>query len=75
MTAERLVEDLCVIGSPKTVAEKLISYQEDITGPFGTLILGLQDWGHNTKAEAESMRLLAEEVRPVLSRASKLKVA
>ncbi len=75
MTAERLVDDLCIIGSPKTVAEKLIAYQEDITGPFGTLILGLQDWGHNHAAEAESMRLLAEEVRPILTRASKLKVA
>lgn len=74
MTVERLIDDLCVIGSPKTVAEKLISYQEDITGPFGTLILGLQDWRHNYAAEKNSMRLLAEEVCPILSRASKLKV-
>ncbi|MES2436198.1 MAG: LLM class flavin-dependent oxidoreductase [Pseudomonadota bacterium] len=75
MTIERLVEDLCVIGSPKTVAEKLISYQEDITGPFGTLILGLQDWRHNFDAEKRSMTMLAEDVRPMLSKASKLKVA
>lgn len=70
MTPERLVEDLCVIGSPKTVAEKLISYQEDITGPFGTLILGLQDWGHHYRAEENSMKLLATKVLPVLNKAS-----
>jgi alkanesulfonate monooxygenase SsuD/methylene tetrahydromethanopterin reductase-like flavin-dependent oxidoreductase (luciferase family) len=75
MTTERLVDDLCVIGSPKTVAEKLISYQEDVTGPFGSLILGLQDWGHNYQAEANSMKLLATDVLPILNRASKLKGA
>ena len=32
MSTERLVEDLCIIGTPKMVAEKLISYQEDVTG-------------------------------------------
>ena len=32
----------------------------------GTLVLGLQDWGHNTAGETRSMELLANEVAPRL---------
>ena len=65
MTTEKLIEDLVVFGSPATVVEKLKAFQE-VTGPFGTLILGLQDWGHNTEKERRSMELLATDVQPHL---------
>lgn len=61
MTTERIVDDLVIHGSPDTVVQKLQAFRE-ITGDFGTLVLGLQDWGHNTEQERRSMELLANEV-------------
>lgn len=63
MTTERIIDDLVIYGSVDTVLEKLRAFQE-VTGPFGTLVLGLQDWGHNTAGETRSMELLANEVAP-----------
>lgn len=65
MTVEKLVDDMVVYGSPDTVVQKLKAFQE-VTGPFGSLILALQDWGHNTDRERKSMELLATDVAPNL---------
>ncbi|MFE4833709.1 LLM class flavin-dependent oxidoreductase [Arthrobacter sp. NPDC056691] len=65
ITVEGLVDDMVIHGSPTTVIEKLKAFQE-VTGPFGTLILALQDWGHNTEQERASMKLLATDVAPHL---------
>jgi alkanesulfonate monooxygenase SsuD/methylene tetrahydromethanopterin reductase-like flavin-dependent oxidoreductase (luciferase family) len=65
VTIEGLVDDLVVIGSPDTVVQKLEAFRETV-GDFGTLILGLQDWGHRAGEERRSMELLATEVLPRL---------
>jgi alkanesulfonate monooxygenase SsuD/methylene tetrahydromethanopterin reductase-like flavin-dependent oxidoreductase (luciferase family) len=65
ITVEGLVEDLVIIGSPDTVVQKLQAFKETV-GDFGTLILGMQDWGHNADKERRSVELLASDVLPKL---------
>ena len=67
VTLDMLLEDLVIYGSPKTVAEKVRAFQEK-TGPFGHLTLAMPDWQYNRAAEENSMRLLATEVLPLLSK-------
>lgn len=69
VTLDMLLEDLVIYGSPKTVAEKVRAFQEK-TGPFGHLTLAMPDWEYNRAAEENSMKLLATEVLPLLSKQS-----
>ena len=68
LTTDKLLEDLVIFGSPKTVAEKVLAFQEK-TGPFGKLVLAMSDWEYNQAGEENSMRLLANEVLPLLNKA------
>jgi len=53
-----------LIGSPKTVAEKLRKVYDDVGG-FGVLLVFCFDYVENPEAWQTSMRLLAEEVLPL----------
>lgn len=68
ITIDMLLDDIVVYGSPKTITEKLVEFRKKV-GPFGTLVLATSDWSKNRSGEEESMRLLASEVQPLLSKA------
>jgi hypothetical protein len=51
----------------KTVAEKVRAFQEK-AGPFGNLVLAMPDWEYNHLGEENSMKLLANEVLPLLNK-------
>jgi alkanesulfonate monooxygenase SsuD/methylene tetrahydromethanopterin reductase-like flavin-dependent oxidoreductase (luciferase family) len=60
------VRDACVIhGSPQTVARKLLELREEI-GHFGTLLYTAHDWVDKVRMK-NSMRLMAEQVMPVVN--------
>lgn len=70
ITTEQLVNSMVIYGSPKTVAEKLIAFREDV-GPFHGLLLAAMDGsGPNRAWEYETMSRLASEVMPALRRAA-----
>src|SRR6185312_6308461 len=63
-TADVIIDECVIHGSPRTVLDKLVALRERV-GPFGTLLqIGL-DWsGPNEAWERDGMRLLAQEVIP-----------
>jgi alkanesulfonate monooxygenase SsuD/methylene tetrahydromethanopterin reductase-like flavin-dependent oxidoreductase (luciferase family) len=63
-TADVIMNECVIHGSPRTVLDKLVALRERV-GPFGTLLqIGL-DWGGPNEAwERDGMRLLAHEVMP-----------
>jgi alkanesulfonate monooxygenase SsuD/methylene tetrahydromethanopterin reductase-like flavin-dependent oxidoreductase (luciferase family) len=68
------VRDACVIhGSPKTVARKLLELREEI-GHFGTLLYAAHDWVDKGRMK-NSMRLMAQEVMPIVNQALATKAA
>ena len=63
-TAEAILTECVIHGSPATVLDKLVALREHV-GPFGTLLMTGLDWsGPNEAWEGEAMRLLAHEVMP-----------
>ena len=65
-TTEDMIEACVISGSPRTVLDRLVALREEV-GPFGHLLMPGLDWsGINAAWEAETMRLLAEEVMPKL---------
>jgi len=73
LTAEK-VRDACVIhGSPDTVAHKILKFRDEI-GHFGTLLYAAHDWQDKT-AMKKSIRLMAEEVMPLVNHAIEAKAA
>ncbi len=67
VTLEYLCDNIWIVGSPDTVARKLATLSDDVSG-FGTLLVIAHEWTPRGAWE-RSMRLLAEEVVPRLSRA------
>lgn len=68
------VRDACVIhGSPETVAAKILEFRESI-GDFGTLLYAAHDW-QDKQAMQNSMRLMANEVMPIINNALSGKAA
>jgi len=67
VTLEYLCDNIWIVGSPDTVARKLATLSDDVGG-FGTLLVIAHEWTPRGAWE-RSMRLLAEEVVPRLSRA------
>jgi alkanesulfonate monooxygenase SsuD/methylene tetrahydromethanopterin reductase-like flavin-dependent oxidoreductase (luciferase family) len=68
VTVEGILESRLIYGSPQTVLDRLVAFR-DTAGPFGSLLFTGVDWGGPNEAwERESMRRLAEEVMPRLSR-------
>jgi alkanesulfonate monooxygenase SsuD/methylene tetrahydromethanopterin reductase-like flavin-dependent oxidoreductase (luciferase family) len=73
LTHEQL-RDACVIhGNPETVARKLLELCEEI-GYFGTLLYTAHDWTDKARMK-NSMRLMAEEVMPLVNQAIGAKAA
>lgn len=69
VTVESMIESMVVYGSSKTVTEKLLAMRSRV-GPFGTVLMASMDGsGINREREWETMRRLANEVRPALARA------
>lgn len=65
--AERVNEALeqqIIVGSAKTVTDKLIAFRDDV-GPFGTLLMTGYDWDDEDLWKG-STRKLAEDVMPVV---------
>jgi len=59
------LEQQIVVGSPKTVLDKLIAFRDDV-GPFGTLLMTGYDWDDEPLWRG-SIHRLAEEVLPKLT--------
>jgi alkanesulfonate monooxygenase SsuD/methylene tetrahydromethanopterin reductase-like flavin-dependent oxidoreductase (luciferase family) len=59
------IEQQIIVGSTKTVTDKLIAFREEV-GPFGTLLMTGYDWDDEALWK-NSIRKLAEEVMPVVS--------
>jgi alkanesulfonate monooxygenase SsuD/methylene tetrahydromethanopterin reductase-like flavin-dependent oxidoreductase (luciferase family) len=66
VTVESIIKASVIYGSPKTVAEKIISLRKR-SGPFGTLLMAALDGsGANLEQERNTMRRLAVDVLPVV---------
>ena len=59
------IEQQIIVGSVKTVTDKLIAFRDSV-GPFGTLLMTGYDWDDEVLWK-NSSRKLAEEVMPVLN--------
>ncbi len=65
VTAEYLVDNIWLVGSPEDVAEKLRKLYHDVGG-FGVLLAMGHEW-QPRQAWQDSMRLLRQEVMPRLA--------
>jgi len=62
VTLDAICEKLIIHGTPESVADQLLAFQEE-TGPFGTLLYAGKDW-KDRELGRESMILMAEKVMP-----------
>jgi len=65
LEVDQALADCVIAGSVKTVTDRLIALADRL-GPFGTLVSVGHDWD-DAHLWQESMRMLAEDVMPVLS--------
>ena len=61
----KALEEQVITGDANTVLDKLIAYREEV-GPFGTLLMTGHDWDDQDLWRG-SMRMLAQDVMPLLS--------
>ncbi len=59
-TTQYCIDSIVIAGSPKTVADKLIVFREEV-GPFETLIISHHDWVHEA-IWRRHMKLIVTEV-------------
>lgn len=64
VTLESICEKLVIYGTPESVADQLLAFQEE-TGPFGTLLYAGKDW-KDRELGRQSMILTAEKVMPLV---------
>jgi len=64
LSTKRCLERLVIAGTPKSVAEQIHKFREDV-GEFGTLLYTSHDW-INPALARRSMELMATEVMPML---------
>ena len=64
LTPEYFVDNIWIVGSPQDVADQIRRGYEEVGG-FGVLLAMGHEWDPKDKWE-RSMRLLAEEVMPLL---------
>ena len=64
---EYLADNLWFVGSPQTVADRIIDLQ-DRTGGFGHLLIVSYDATNELEPWERSLRLLMDEVRPLLQK-------
>jgi alkanesulfonate monooxygenase SsuD/methylene tetrahydromethanopterin reductase-like flavin-dependent oxidoreductase (luciferase family) len=74
VTLQSICDKLIIHGTPDSVADQLLAFQEE-TGPFGTLLYAGKDW-KDRELGRRSMILMAEKVMPRInadiSRSSKV---
>jgi alkanesulfonate monooxygenase SsuD/methylene tetrahydromethanopterin reductase-like flavin-dependent oxidoreductase (luciferase family) len=66
VTVREVARSMTSFGSPKRALDRLVAFMEE-TGPFGMLLAVGHDWDR-PEMWKRSMRLLAEQVMPKLSR-------
>jgi alkanesulfonate monooxygenase SsuD/methylene tetrahydromethanopterin reductase-like flavin-dependent oxidoreductase (luciferase family) len=65
VTLESICDTLIIHGTPDSVADQLLAFQEE-TGPFGTLLYAGKDWTERDLGR-QSMILMAEKVMPLVN--------
>lgn len=64
---EYLADNLWFVGSPQTVADRILNLQE-ATGGFGYLLIVSYDAASEIQSWERSLRLLTDEVLPLVER-------
>src|SRR6202041_3970113 len=62
VTLESICDKLIIHGTPESVADQLLAFQEEV-GTFGTLLYAGKDW-KDRELGRQSMILMAEKVMP-----------
>jgi alkanesulfonate monooxygenase SsuD/methylene tetrahydromethanopterin reductase-like flavin-dependent oxidoreductase (luciferase family) len=62
VTLEAICDKLIIWGTPESVADQLLAFQDEV-GKFGTLLYAGKDWKYRELAR-RSMILMAEKVMP-----------
>jgi len=65
VTLEAICDKLIIYGTPDSVADQILAFQEDV-GTFGTLLYAAKDWG-DRELGRRSMILMAEKVLPLVN--------
>jgi len=65
VTLEAICEKLIIYGTPDSVADQVLAFQEDV-GRFGTILYAAKDW-RDRELGRRSMILMAEKVLPLLN--------
>jgi len=73
VTAEGMVDDLVIWGTPDKVVDELLAFRENI-GAFGTLLYASHDWV-DKKLAVRSMELMVDKVMPALDAATRTAAA
>jgi alkanesulfonate monooxygenase SsuD/methylene tetrahydromethanopterin reductase-like flavin-dependent oxidoreductase (luciferase family) len=68
VTLESICERLIIYGTPDSVADQLLAFQDEV-GTFGTLLYAGKDW-KDRELGRESMVLMAEKVLPRVNAAT-----
>lgn len=69
ITDDFCLDTMAIVGSPRTVADRLAALMDDV-GPFGTLLAAFHEWD-DAPLWRRSMQLLAEDVLPRLTAAAR----
>lgn len=67
VTLQSVFDRLVIWGTPDKVADELLEFREQV-GQFGTLLYAGKDWA-DLELSRRSMRLLAEQVKPLVNSA------
>jgi alkanesulfonate monooxygenase SsuD/methylene tetrahydromethanopterin reductase-like flavin-dependent oxidoreductase (luciferase family) len=62
VTLESICDKLIIHGTPESVADQLLAFQQEV-GTFGTLLYAGKDW-KDRELGRQSMILMAEKVMP-----------
>jgi len=62
VTLESICDKLIIHGTPESVADQLLAFQEEV-GAFGTLLYAGKDW-KDPELGRQSMIMMAEKVMP-----------
>ena len=65
VTLEMICDKLIIHGTPDSVADQLLAFQDEV-GPFGTLLYAGKDW-KDRELGRQSMILMAEKVMPLVN--------
>jgi alkanesulfonate monooxygenase SsuD/methylene tetrahydromethanopterin reductase-like flavin-dependent oxidoreductase (luciferase family) len=71
VTLESICEKLIIYGTPESVADQLLAFQDEV-GQFGTLLYAGKDW-KDRELGRQSMILMAEKVMPRINAGSSSK--